>query len=76
MYDVITCKYEKDTIKTAKKMDVFIFSIIYLWGWFSDAQGAANSIVGGQIWPKFKLIQDFMHVLITCKIEKDFINNN
>ena len=36
---------------------------------------AANSVVGGQIWPKFKLIQDIMHVLITCKFEKDRINS-
>ena len=37
---------------------------------------AANSVVGGQIWPKFELIQDIMHVLITCKFEKDRINSN
>ena len=28
---------------------------------------ADNSGVGGGIWPKFELIQVFMHVLITCK---------
>ena len=44
-------------------------------GIFSDAQGQ-NSVVGGQIWPKFELIQDIMHVLITCKFEKDRINSN
>ena len=37
---------------------------------------AANSLVSGQIWPKFELIQDIMHVLITCKFEKDRINSN
>ena len=37
---------------------------------------AANSIVSGGIWPKFKLIQAFMHVLITCKYEKDPIKNS
>ena len=37
---------------------------------------AANSIVSGQIWPKFKLVQDFMHVLFTCKYKKDRIKNN
>ena len=37
---------------------------------------AANSIVNGGIWPKFKLIQAFMHVLITCKYEKDPIKNS
>ena len=45
-------------------------------GIFSDAQAAANSIVGGQMRPKFELIQDTMHVLITCKFEKDRINSN
>ena len=34
---------------------------------------AANSIVSGPIWPKFELVQDFMHVLITCKYKKDQI---
>ena len=28
---------------------------------------ADNSGVGGGIWPKFELIQAFMHVLVTCK---------
>ena len=37
---------------------------------------AANSLVGGLIWPKFELIQDIWHVLITCKFEKDRINSN
>ena len=37
---------------------------------------AANSVVGGQIWPKFELIQDIVHVLNTCKFEKDRINSN
>ena len=37
---------------------------------------AANSVIGGPIWPKFELIQDIMHVLITCKFEKDRINSN
>ena len=44
-------------------------------GIFSDAQGQLT-VVGGQIWPKFELIQDIMHVLITCKFEKDRINSN
>ena len=37
---------------------------------------AANSVVSGPFWPKFELIQDIMHVLITCKFEKDRINSN
>ena len=36
---------------------------------------ADNSGVGGGIWPKFELIQAFMHVLDTCKNEEDPIKN-
>ena len=32
---------------------------------------AANSQVGSGIWPKFELIKALMHVLITCKYQKD-----
>ena len=31
---------------------------------------AANSVVGGPIWPKFELIHNIMHVLVTRKFEK------
>ena len=37
---------------------------------------AASSVVRGRIWPNFKLIQALMYVIITCKYEKDPINNN
>ena len=36
---------------------------------------ADNSGVGGGIWPKFELIQAFMHVLVTCKKEYDRFKN-
>ena len=36
---------------------------------------ADNSGVGVGIWPKFELIQAFMHVLVTCKNEDDRIKN-
>ena len=45
-------------------------------GIFFRRSRAANSEVGGPIWPKFELIQDIVHVLITCKFEKDRINSN
>ena len=32
---------------------------------------AANSQVSSGIWSKFELIQAFMHILITCKYQKD-----
>ena len=36
---------------------------------------ADDSGVGGGIWPKFELIQAFMHVLVTCKNEDDRFKN-
>ena len=30
----------------------------------------------GRVWPNFKLIQAFMHVLIACKYEKDQMKNS
>ena len=42
-------------------------------GFFSDAQGhlTPNSEVRGRIGSNFKLIRDFMVVLLTCKNEND-----
>ena len=37
---------------------------------------AANSHVSSGIWLKFELIQAFMHVLITCKYQKDCTLNS
>ena len=42
---------------------------------FSRRARADNSGVGGGIWPKYELIQDFMHVLVTCKNEDDLFKN-
>ena len=36
---------------------------------------ADNSEVSGGIWQKFELIQNFMHVLVTCKNEEDPMKN-
>ena len=45
---------------------------------FSHYKSIANflDLVSGPIWSKFKLVWDFMHVLITCKYKKDRIKNN
>ena len=42
---------------------------------FSKCSRAANSSVGSRIWPKFKLCQRLMIVLVTCKNEEDPIKN-
>ena len=67
---LVTCKYEEDPIKN-KGARVFI-NIIHQ---FFRRARADNSGVGGAIWPKFELIQAFMHVLVTCKNENDRIKN-
>ena len=76
MYVLITWKYEKDPIKNRRENVMTSFFPLYVYGIFFRRSRAANSVVGGPIWPKFELIQDIMHVLITCKFEKDRINSN
>ena len=68
MYDIITCKYEKDTIKNNReKMATPFFQIITL---------SVAMETSGRIWLNFKLIQAFTHVLIACKYEKDQMKNS
>ena len=43
-------------------------------GVFIRRSRAANSVVGGPIWPKFELIHNIKHVVVTSKFEKDQIN--
>ena len=58
--------------KQPRKSGDTIFPIISLWGYFLDVQGQITS----PIWPKFKLVQDNMHVLVTFKFKMDRINSN
>ena len=51
------------------------FPIISLRDFFRRSR-AANSVVSGPIHPKFELVRDFMHVLVTCKYKKDRIKSN
>ena len=68
MYVIITCKYEKDPIKNnQEKVAKPFFQIITL---------SVAMETSGWIWPNFKLIQAFMHVLIACKYEKDQMKNS
>ena len=65
-----TCKNEDDPIKNQpRKRGNTNFPTINLWGFFRGSS-AANSAVGVQIRPNFKLVQAFMHVLVTCKLIK------
>ena len=62
--------------KQQRKSGNTIFPIIRSIGVFLRRSRAANSVVGGPIWPKFKLIHNIMHVLVTSKFERDWININ
>ena len=62
--------------KQQRKSGNTIFPFIRSIGVFLRRSRAANSVVGGPIWPKFKLIHNIMHVLVTSKFEKDRININ
>ena len=66
MVVLVTCKNEEDPIKNEGAR---VFTTLYI------KARADNSGVGGGIWPKFDLIQAFMHVLITCKNEDDRFKN-
>ena len=68
---LITCQYEKDLIKNRGAR---VFTTLYIHQFFRGAR-ADNSGDGGGIWPKFELIQAFMHVLVTCKNEDDQFKN-
>ena len=61
--------------RTAVKKWRHRFPIISLWGFFRHSR-AANSAVSGPIRPKFELVRAVMHVIITCKYEKDQKKNS
>ena len=43
---------------------------------FFRGSRAANSVVRGWIWPNFKLIQALMYGIVTCRYEKDLMENS
>ena len=74
----VTSKFDEDPIKNERTWRL-PFSHYKSMGNFSDVQGQQitdKSIVSGPIWPKFELVRDFMHVLVTCKYKKNQIKNN
>ena len=66
---LVTCKYEDPIKNEGARVVTTLYS-----NFFRRAR-ADNSGVGVGIWPKFELIQAFMHVLVTCKNEVDQIKN-
>ena len=63
---VVTCKYEEDPIKNEGARVVTT-----LYSNFSDAQGQITLVLVSVYGRNLKLIQAFMHVLVTCKSEDD-----
>ena len=59
---------DDDKIKHEQHGDI-TFTIISLLDIFRHSK-ADNSAVSCQIWPKFVLIQDSLHVFVTCKFKK------
>ena len=66
MFVLHTCKIEEDPIKNEYAR---VLTRLHV-GFFRRSR-AANSEVSGGILPKFKLIQAFIVVLLTCKNEED-----
>ena len=62
MVVLITCKNEEDPIKIESAR---VVTTIYIE--FRDAKGQLSPEVSDGIWPKFKAIQAFIVVLVTCK---------
>ena len=71
MYVVITCKYEMDPIKNNQENVATPFFPLKVYRDFFRRSRAANSAVGGPIRPKFELVRALMHVILTCKYEKE-----
>ena len=72
---LVTSNFDDDSIKNERTSMETAFSHCKSMGNFKRSR-AANSTVSGPIWPKFELVRDFMHVLVTSKYKKDQIKNN
>ena len=70
-----TSNFDDDSIKNEQASIETPFSHCKSMGDFLCSR-AANSVVCGPIWPKFVLVRDFMHVLVTCKYKEDRIKSN
>ena len=73
---VFTSNVDDDSIKNERASKETPFSYYKSMGIFFRRSRAANSIVSCPSWPKFKLVRDFMHVLVICKYKKDRIKSN
>ena len=65
---LVTCKFDEDPIKIECTIDKVKY------GLFQHSK-ASNSDVNSMMWLAVELIQDFMAVLDTCKIDEDWIKS-
>ena len=71
MHVLVTCKYKKNQIKNNReKVDTS-----YVYWKFNSPIRAHDSEVTDSIQPEFKLVWDFMAVLVTSKFDEDPIKN-
>ena len=68
MYIIVTYKYKMNPIKNVRENVMTPF--------FPTVTLSVAMETSFRIWPNFELIQALMHVLITCKYEKDPIKNS
>ena len=66
---LVTSNFDDDSIKNEQASMETPFSHYKSMGNFLDAQGQLTP------WPKFELVRDFKHVLVTCKYKKDRIKS-
>ena len=71
MAALVTCKFE-DPIKIEGTIDRTMSNML-LFFFYSKA---SNFEVDSPIWPEFELIQNFMTVLVSCKIDEDRIGSS
>ena len=65
-----TCKFDEDPIKIEGTIDRTRSNM----GFFST-QGQVTLAVNSLMWLEVEFIRDFMAVLVTCKIEEDWIKS-
>ena len=73
---LVISNFDDDSIKNERASMETPFSHYKSMGIFLRGSRAAYSLVSGSIWPKFELVRDFMHVLVTSKYKKDWIKSN
>ena len=66
IYVLVIYKNEENQMKNeGSRVVITLYSYVYF-----RRSRAANYVAGGWVWPKIKLIQTFMVVLVTCKNEE------